>query len=42
MAIIYTDRVLWYCEECGDEGTAGSQGEAERQVERHECVLADE
>lgn len=36
--IIYTDTVEWYCEECGDEGEAGSQSAAERQAARHECL----
>ena len=38
MAVIYTDLVQWYCEECGDEGEGGSQSEAERQVARHICL----
>lgn len=38
MAIYYTDLVLWYCDVCQDEGEAGSQHEAERQVKNHECI----
>lgn len=35
--IHYTDRVLWYCDVCGDEGEADSDSGARYEAENHEC-----
>jgi hypothetical protein len=39
--ILYLDRVLWYCQDCGDEGEADSQFSAEQQAAEHECRPAE-
>jgi hypothetical protein len=41
-SIIYSDRVRWYCQDCGEEGENDSQASAEGDAEAHECQGAEE